>query len=137
MVEIMSYNITLFWRLYNLNVDKFLRKQVFISLSYASRAASLRPELVQPEKQPALALGIGISTLRSVGQDKWGLTRYPGAIYIGLDMSIMFNPCSLSQWQFVNSLFTFLLLEQKPPLLPKCGLHLDRKYSKDTLHSRI
>ena len=81
MVEIMSYNITLFWRLYNLNVDKFLRKQVFISLSYASRAASLRPELVQPEKQPALALGIGISTLRSVGQGKWGLTPYPGAIY--------------------------------------------------------
>ena len=44
-----------------------------IGHTYTWRAAALRPKLVRPEKEPGLAFGLGISTPRSEGEDKWTL----------------------------------------------------------------
>ena len=68
------------------------------------------------EKEPILAFGLGSSTPRSDGQDKWGFIPHPGS-YISLTMSTahMFNPCSMVRWQLVNSLFISELLEEKTP----------------------
>ena len=111
-----------------------------ISHNYTWRAAALRPELVQHEKEPALAFGLGISIPRSEGQDKWGLIPYPGVI---LAWTWAWRICSIHAPWVGGSLSTPCSSQSSlnkstwASLLPQCGLHMDRKESKETLHIHV
>ena len=66
---------------------------------------------MQPEKEPTLSFGLGISRWsRPAGFNT--ITRRHTLAWTCARR--MFNPCSLGRWQFVNSLFISELLEIKP-----------------------